>query len=130
MIRSLSDEKLNIKVLLDTIIDKIPHPKVDLNKEFTMLVSQTESNNFFGKMLIGRVSSGKINIGDRIQSFDQTGKFLEACKVHKIVRRFGVHQLELQTAVAGDIISIAGLDKSTVSHTLNSLNSTQVIPVI
>lgn len=95
-----------------------------------MLVSQTESNAFFGKMLIGRVNSGKLNVGDRIQSIDQTGKFIENCKVHKIIRRFGVHQLELQTAVAGDIISISGLDKSTVSHTLNTTNNSLVIPVI
>lgn len=125
----MSDNKENITELLNTIIAKVPHPVVELEKDFSMLVSQTESNNFFGKMLIGRINSGKINVGDRIHAIDLSGKFIEANKVHKIIRRFGVHQLELQTAVAGDIVSIAGFEKGTVTNTLNTLNNMTVIPV-
>lgn len=125
----MNEEKNNIKALLDAIVERVPHPKVELDENFTMLVSQTESNNFFGKMLIGRINSGKINVGDRVQTIDSKGNFVEANKVHKIIRRFGTNQVELQTAVAGDIVSISGIEKGTVTHTLNSLKSTIVIPV-
>lgn len=130
VVKNLNDPKENIKALLDSIIEKIPHPVVDLNKEFSMLVSQTESNQFFGKMLIGRISSGKVNVGDKITTVDQTGKVVESNKVFKIIRRFGVHQIELNSAVAGDIVSIAGFEKTTVTNTLNTIGGTSVIPVI
>lgn len=129
-VKNMTDEKTNVKALLDTIINDIPPPKVDVDKDFTMLVSQTESNQFFGKMLIGRINSGKISVGDRIQTIDQKGVVAQVNKVHKIIRRFGVHQIELQSAVAGDIVSIAGFEKSTVTHTLNSLNTNTIIPSI
>jgi GTP-binding protein len=129
-VKNMKDEKSTVRALLDSIVEKIPHPKVDTEKEFSMLVSQTESNPYFGKMLIGRINSGKLNIGDRIHSVDQKGKSAEVNKVHKIIRRFGVHQIELQTAVAGDIISIAGFEKSTVTHTLNHPSHSLIIPSI
>lgn len=46
-------ERQDITSILDAVIDYIPPPKVNINGDFTMLVSQTESNNYFGKMLIG-----------------------------------------------------------------------------
>ena len=125
----MADEKNNIKILLETIVEKIPCPTANIDNPLTMLISQTESNNFFGKMLIGRINSGKISVGDRVQSVDQNGNFFELAKIYKIIRRFGVHQIELQTAVAGDIVSIAGFEKTTVTHTINSIGNTSVIPV-
>jgi GTP-binding protein len=126
--RSFKDPRTNIKPLLEAIVEKIPHPNVNIENQFSMLVSQTESNQFFGKMLIGRIHSGKINVGDRIQSLDQKGTFIEVNKIYKIIRRYGVHQIELQTAVAGDIVSIAGFSKATVTHTMNCLENKNVIP--
>ena len=38
-----------------------------------MLVSQTESNLYFGKMMIGRIHSGKISVNDIATSVDQSG---------------------------------------------------------
>jgi GTP-binding protein len=125
----MSEPKDNIRVLLDTIIEKVPHPQADVDKPLSMLVSQTESNSYFGKMLIGRINTGRVSIGDRVQSIDLNGNILEHTKIHKIIRRFGVHQIELQTAVAGDIVSVSGFEKTTVTHTINAAGNTVVIPV-
>jgi predicted membrane GTPase involved in stress response len=38
-----------------------------------MLISQTESNKYFGKMLIGRILSGQIKVGDKLQAVDAAG---------------------------------------------------------
>jgi GTP-binding protein len=129
-IKNMNEPKTSVKDLLEAIVQKVPHPKVDLDKEFNMLVSQTESNQFFGKMLIGRIHSGRVNVGDKIHAVDQKGNKIEVNKVYKIIRRFGVHQIELQTAVAGDIVSIAGFEKATVTHTMNALTSSNVIPSV
>ena len=129
VVKNLSEPKENIKALLDAIVESVPPPNVDLTKAFSMLCSQTESNKFFGKMLIGRISSGKVKVGDKISSIDQDGKIVENAKVFKIIRRYGVHQMELESAVAGDIVSIAGIEKSTVTNTLNASGNNEIIPV-
>ena len=46
----------------------------------------------------------------------------------KISKRFGMHDIELKTAYAGDIVSIAGFQGSTVGHTINIRGQTTVIP--
>ena len=52
-VKSLTQEKKDMTCILDGIIEHIPPPKVDVSSEFRMLVSQIESNTYFGKMLIG-----------------------------------------------------------------------------
>ena len=95
-----------------------------------MLISQTESNRYFGKMLIGRVLSGKLSLGDKVQAVDPTGQSIEQAKIIKIIKKFGMNQVELDQAFAGDIVSIAGFSKGTVNHTINNLGKFSVIPSI
>lgn len=59
----MSKERKGVHDLLDTIVDYIPPPQVDINDDFKMLISQTESNKYFGKMLIGRIASGSLSLG-------------------------------------------------------------------
>ncbi len=96
-----------------------------------MLVSQTESNKYFGKMLIGRINSGQLKLGDKLQSVDSTGTIVESSKVLKIIKRFGgFNQVELDVAFAGDIISVAGFTQGTVGHTINAIGKFTVLPSI
>ena len=62
----LKKPKEGVDDLVQAIINHIPVPKVDCNSELKMLITQTESNRYFGKMLIGRISSGKLAIGDKV----------------------------------------------------------------
>ena len=64
-----------------------------------MLVSQTESNLYFGKMLIGRIAAGRVSVGDKIKSLDAKGVVVETSKIHKIIRRFGMGQVYLITLI-------------------------------
>jgi len=74
-----------------------------------MLITQTESNQYFGRMLIGRISQGKLSLGDKIHAVDQEGQSADSGKIIKILKKFGMNQVELKTAFAGDIVSIAGI---------------------
>jgi GTP-binding protein len=82
-----------------------------------MLVSQTEPNSFFGKMCLGRINSGNLEIGKKLNSYDQEGNHVEGGKVSKIIRRLGLSQIEMMRAVSGDIVSIAGFPNTSVTHT-------------
>jgi len=128
--RGLGEEKKDITCIFESVVEHISPPKVDVGSQFTMLVSQTESNTYFGKMLIGRINSGSVKVGDKIFAVDASGNVAEANKVFKIIRRYGMSQLEMPKAVAGDIVSIAGFTNATVTHTLNEHGKTTVLPSI
>ena len=71
----------NVEDLLNTIVEAIPPPNLDPEGDLKMLVTQTESNQYFGKMLIGRVASGSISVGDKINAVLQNGEVESAAKV-------------------------------------------------
>jgi len=55
-------------------VKAIPSPNLDPLGELKMLVTQTESNQYFGKMLIGRIASGSIELGAKIAAVKQDGE--------------------------------------------------------
>lgn len=86
-----------------------------------MLISMTEANQFYGRMLLGKITQGKISVNDRLHSVTQTGESSDQGKIMKILKKQGMSEVELDHAFAGDIVSISGLGKATVSHTVCSL---------
>eukprot|EP00461_Guttulinopsis_vulgaris_P002722 UN02723 len=116
--------------LLQTIVEHIDPPKVDQTAPFSMLVTQIESDAFFGKCLIGRVQSGTIKPGDPVKALDEEGKVIENTKILKILRRRGMNRFVIDEAVAGDIVSVAGFTQATVNSTLCAPEVMDVIPSI
>ena len=82
-----------------------------------MLVTQTHPDPYFGKNILGRVLSGEATVGLPIQVHDQDGKLIESGKITRIMKKNGLSHIELDKAFAGDIVSIAGVPKSKVTHT-------------
>ena len=46
-------------------------------------------------MLIGRLHSGKLSVGDKVTAVDPNGNSVENCKLIKIIKKFGMNQVEL-----------------------------------
>lgn len=116
--------------LLDAIIDTIPPPNVDITGDVKMLITQTESNQYFGRQLIGRIASGQIAPGDKLCTVNQDGSFHENGKINRIVKKYGMSEIELKRAFAGDIVSIAGFTQSTVGNIINQSGKNHVIESI
>lgn len=57
-------EQESTTCILDSVINHVATPKVIQRPEFTMLVSQIEFDGYFGKMLIGKIHSGVLNLKD------------------------------------------------------------------
>jgi GTP-binding protein len=59
-VENMDHEKRDVDCILNGIIKHIPRPKVPADKTFSMLVTQTQPNNFYGKMVLGKINSGEI----------------------------------------------------------------------
>ncbi|CAI2387054.1 unnamed protein product [Moneuplotes crassus] len=126
------DEKTNsVSALLDQIIETVPQPKVDTDStDFKMLVTQTESNKYFGRLLVGKIQRGSIKVGDKIQAVDSEGKIVQVSSILKIFKKFGVGEAQIDEAFQGDIVSIAGVGGATVGCTINCEGNSEVIKSI
>jgi len=121
--------------LLDTIIQHIPPPTVDLTKPWSLSVAMVGREPYLGRVLTGRVATGKVKVGDRIKilPFDARGiptdTATETAKVTKIFKRAGgLSRLYVDEAIAGDIVSITGSAIAGIADTIGSPNNTVLLP--
>ncbi len=114
----LNDPRHNMTPIYEKIIACIPAPNLDATQPFRMLVTTLESDPYIGRILTGRIESGVVKVGDTHHALNmQTGK-IEAARINKILSCQGLDRLPVDTASAGDIVSIAGFQKATVADTL------------
>ncbi|QKG70360.1 translational GTPase TypA [Erythrobacter mangrovi] len=108
----------DLNPLFQLIVDHVPAPGLDPNGPFSFLATLLDRDNFMGRVLTGRVQSGTVNINDPIRALDADGKVIEVGRATKLLSFDGLERVPVESAEAGDIIAIAGLEKATVANTI------------
>ncbi|MFE1600739.1 translational GTPase TypA [Methylobacterium sp. ID0610] len=102
--------------LFDLVLQHVPEPRTE-EGAFSMLGTLLEANPFLGRIVTGRIASGTVKPNQSIKVLDRTGKVVETGRVSKILAFRGLERQPIEVGEAGDIVSIAGLTKGTVSDT-------------
>ncbi|MEM6728943.1 MAG: translational GTPase TypA, partial [Pseudomonadota bacterium] len=110
----------NLDALFDLILAHVPAPKQQAKsgEPFRMLATTLGSDPFIGRILTGRVESGTLKAGETIKALTRSGERIEQFRVTKILAFRGLGQQPIETAEAGDIVTLAGMAKATVADTL------------
>lgn len=124
-----ADENVDLSPLLDAIIEKIPAPKVELDKPFQMLVTALAWDNFKGKYAIGRISRGKIKAGTQVALCKKDGTISRA-KVELVFMSQGVSKYEVPEGVAGDIVQLTGVGDAQIGETVADAENPEALPTI
>ena len=103
--------------LLDLVLEHVEEPKVE-EGEFRMLATTIEANPYLGRILTGRITSGKAILNQPIHALSQDGTIVEQGRITQILSFDGLERKSIDSASAGDIVAIAGLSKATVADTL------------
>ena len=116
--------------LFDMIVEHVPEPKAVARAEepFQILSVLIESDPFLGRLLTGRIESGKATPGLAIKALSRDGKEIERGRITKVLAFRGLKRQPIEDAEAGDIVAIAGLSKATVADTLCALDVTEALP--
>ncbi|OGW80079.1 MAG: GTP-binding protein TypA [Omnitrophica bacterium RIFCSPLOWO2_12_FULL_44_17] len=107
----------DMKPLLDTILHRVLPPIADPELPFQMLVTMLDYDSYVGRIAIGRISHGKVKVGDLVALVKRDGRVGRG-KVTKILKYKGLKRIEAESAEAGDIASIAGIEEVHVADTL------------
>jgi GTP-binding protein len=119
----------SMKPLLETILHRVLPPVADPELPFQMLVTMLDYNSYFGRIAIGRIFHGAVRVGDEIALVKRDGT-ITTNKVTKIMKYVGLVRVEAQEAIAGDIVSIAGVQDIQVGETLASVDEPKGLPAI
>ena len=116
--------------LFDLIVQHVPPPKAENRKEepFQMLSVLIESDPFLGRLLTGRIESGRAVPGAAFHALSRDGTEIERGRITKVLAFRGLKRQPVEVAEAGDIVAIAGLSKATVADTLAAQEVTQALP--
>ncbi len=117
---TLDGPRKNLNALFDLIVRHVPAPKqvAQADKPFRMLATTLSADPFIGRILTGRVEEGTLTVGEQLKALSRTGERIEQFRVSKILAFRGLSQTPIDKAVAGDIVTIAGMTKATVADTL------------
>jgi len=108
----------DLTALFDAIVAHVPPPAVDPDGPFAMLVTLLNRDNFVGRVLTGRITSGRLTINMPIRAIDPDGKVVEEGRATKIMAFRGLDRVPVEEAEAGEIVAIAGLTAATVANTI------------
>jgi len=113
----------DLSALFELIVNHVPAPKQIARAEddFRMLVTTLGADPFVGRLLTGRVESGRLRVGQTVQALSRIGQKIEQFRISRIQAFRGLQSQEIDEAVAGDIVSIAGMSKATVADTICAL---------
>jgi GTP-binding protein len=115
------DERKDLSPLFDLILEHVEPPKFDVDAPFAMLATLLDHSPYFGRMLTGRIYSGKAKNLMNFKAINLNGEVIEQGRLTKLHVFRGVEKVAVEEAIAGDIVSIAGLEKASVADTLCDL---------
>ncbi len=106
----------DMQPLCQLITERIPPPAGDPQAALQMLVSSIDYSPYLGRLAIGKISSGTLNINrDAVIVSPETEP--ETAKITKIYRFKGNQMEPVERAIAGEVVAVAGMDKVTVGMT-------------
>ncbi len=121
----------DMQPLMETIINHIPSPKNDTQAPFQMLVSNTELNDYVGKIAVGKIERGTVNLNQQVTivNYNEPDHVIKS-KVSAILKFEGLKRVNDSVAVAGDIVCLAGTDDVKIGDTICDSSSVEALPFV
>src|SRR5213595_1771136 len=116
-LRELHENNEDMTPLFEAIVKYVPPPTISAEPFFQMLVSNLDYSDYLGRVALGRIVSGRVNVGDSIVCIHRDGE-RERATVTTLFTYSGLQQVEIKHAAAGDIVGLTGFEEILIGETL------------
>ena len=129
-VADLADERKDLAPLFDLIVAHTPPPAAaaHVGEPARLLAVLIEADPYLGRLLTGRVESGRLTPGMAIRALSREGVEIERGRISKILAFRGLKRAPIEEALAGDIVAIAGLSRASVADTLAGPEAEGALP--
>ncbi|MEW9096157.1 MAG: translational GTPase TypA [Clostridiaceae bacterium] len=125
----LNEESNNMDPLFDVIINNVKAPQGYTDKPLQMLISNIDSNEYVGRIAIGRIERGTIRKNQQVALIRKDGK-IDNVKVSNLYVFNGLKREEAEEAKFGDIVSVSGITDINIGETLADKDEPEALPFI
>lgn len=115
--------------LFELIVNAIPCPKCDDDGPFQMLVSNIDYDDYTGRIAVGKIERGKINLNMPLSICRHDGKVTKA-KATKLFTFEGLKKVPCEEVGAGDVVAISGIADINIGETVCDVNTPEALPFV
>jgi GTP-binding protein len=127
--KTLDQDSKDLTPLFDMIMEKVKPAEQNRDVPFRMQPSSLGYDNYVGRLGIGRVYEGVAKVGDRVFIKKDDGTTRQG-KIAKIFIYEGLGRKEVNEAMPGDIVIIAGIPDIYVGETITTDENAEPLPSI
>jgi len=123
----------SMKPLFETILAAVPAPVGDTEGPLQFQVSALDYSSYLGRLGIGRIRRGKIKPGQEVAVLNgplAPGEIPKKAKIAQVLGFSGLERAPVETAMAGDIVLVTGVDELSIGTTLASVETPEALPPI
>ena len=124
-----ADQEESFDPIFETILKEIPAPVDNSDEPLQFQVSLLDYNDYVGRIGIGRVFRGEIKVGDNV-ALNKLDGSVKNFRVTKLFGFFGLERKEIDSAKAGDLVAISGLEDIFVGETVTPTDHLDPLPVL
>lgn len=129
-LKACEEKQADISAVLDTVIDTVPAPEGDGSKPFLFQAVSLDSSEYLGRMLVGRILDGEVKVNQQVNLISAEDGTKTQKKIAKIYGFNGLEKIELESASAGMIVVLAGLQEGNIGDTVGDTNRTEALTAI
>jgi GTP-binding protein len=125
----LAEPGADLRPLFDAVVSYIPPPQGQTEAPLQALVANLDASDYLGRLAIGRIFNGRVRVGDPIAVCKLDGS-VRRTTVTKLYTFEGLKRVDAESAAAGDIICLAGIEDIMIGETIADAESPTRIDTI
>ncbi|NLU83836.1 translational GTPase TypA [Rhodococcus sp. HNM0569] len=118
----------NLDALFDVLMEHIPAPKGDVSAPLQAHVTNLDASDFLGRLALVRIHNGELRKGQTVAWMHEDG--VKNVKITELLATEGVERHPAESAVAGDIVAVAGIPEIMIGDTLADSENPVALPQI
>jgi len=124
----LKQASTDMRPLFDTILKHVPAPEGNPDEPLQLQIAALDYSSFVGRIGIGRISRGRLKPAQDVLVIGGSGT-PKKVRVNQVLGFRGIERVQLEEAMAGDIVLINGVDELSIGVTLADINQPEALPM-